>query len=411
GLGQDPQQVGLAERLQLHADRKAALQLRYQIARLAHVERARRDEQYVIRAHRAVLGEDGGALHHRQQVSLHAFARDVRTVAALAPRDLVDFVDEDDPRGLGALHGQQRDLLVVDEPRLFLLQQQRARVLERQRAALALAAEQARQQVLQLHVHLLNALRGHDLEGRGALLAHLYVDAALLKRAAAQLRAQLLPRLLKTLAGLARGVLRLGRILQRVSAGGGQQHVEQPLLHVLFGARADLDELFLAHALDRRRHQVAHHRLDVAPDVADLGELRGFDLDEGTSRQPGQPSRDLGLADSRRPDHQDVLGRDLGGLLGREALAADAVAQRDRDRALGRRLPHHVAVQLAHDLPRTQGFGGWRRGDGRLVERRRKVDRHRLEGLHDDLDVGVDADLGGHLERLASHGFRVERGV
>src|SRR5262249_13752791 len=108
--------------------------------------------------------------------------------------------------------------------------------------------------------------------------------------------------------------------------------------------------------------QVANHRLDVASDVADLGELRGLDLDERRLRQARQPTRDLGLADAGRPDHQDVLRRNLFGQLGRQLLAPHPVAQRDRHGALGRRLADDVLVQLGDDLARSQGAGAGLRG-------------------------------------------------
>ena len=47
---------------------------------------------------------------------------------------------------------------------------------------------------------------------------------------------------------------------------------------------------------------------------------------------------------------------------GGQALPADAVAQRDRHRALGRGLAHHVAVELGHDLARREGVAAGGRG-------------------------------------------------
>ena len=91
----------------------------------------------------------------------------------------------------------------------------------------------------------------------------------------------------------------------------------------------------LAHHVHRQLDQIADHRLDVAPDVADLGELRRLDLDERRLRESRQPPRDLGLADAGRADHQDVLRRDLLGQLGRQLLTSHAVAQRNRHGALG----------------------------------------------------------------------------
>ena len=93
----------LPSALELDADRKAPLQLGNQIGRLRHVERAGGDEQDVIGAHHAVARVDRRAFDDRQDVALHAFAADVGAVAALAPGDLVDLVDEDDAGLLDAL--------------------------------------------------------------------------------------------------------------------------------------------------------------------------------------------------------------------------------------------------------------------------------------------------------------------
>ena len=101
------------------------------------------------------------------------------------------------------------------------------------------------------------------------------------------------------------------------------------------------------HHVDGELGQVADHRLDVAADVADLGELRRLDLDERRLRQPRQAAGDLRLADAGRPDHQDVLRRDLLGQLRRQLLAPRAVAQRDRHGALGLVLADDVLVELA----------------------------------------------------------------
>ena len=104
--------------------------------------------------------------------------------------------------------------------------------------------------------------------------------------------------------------------------------------------------------------EVADHGLHVAAHVADLGELGGLDLQEGAAAEAGQAARDLGLAHAGGADHQDVLGRDLGRHLRRQALAADAVAQGDGHRALGRGLADDVAVELGHDLARREPVEG-----------------------------------------------------
>ena len=69
-------------------------------------------------------------------------------------------------------------------------------------------------------------------------------------------------------------------------------------------------------------------------------------------REPREPARDLGLAHTRRADHEDVLRRDLGAQRVGHLRAAPAVAQRDRHRALRIRLADDVLVQLVDDLLR-----------------------------------------------------------
>ena len=96
--------------------------------------------------------------------------------------------------------------------------------------------------------------------------------------------------------------------------------------------------------------QIADDLIDVAADIADLGELGRFDLDEGRACELGEAARDLGLADAGRADHQDVLGQDLLAQLIVELLAAPAVAQRNGDGALGVALADDVAVELGNDL-------------------------------------------------------------
>jgi hypothetical protein len=64
--------------------------------------------------------------------------------------------------------------------------------------------------------------------------------------------------------------------------------------------------------------------------------------------------RNLGLADAGRADHQDVLGVDFIAQLGRQLLAAPAVAKRHRDGALGLLLADDEAVEFRDDLARGE---------------------------------------------------------
>ena len=135
-------------------------------------------------------------------------------------------------------------------------------------------------------------------------------------------------------------------------ARGRQQHIEDALLGLVLGLMPHFARRLLARLLDRGFDQVADDGIDVAPDVADFGELGRLDLDERRIGEPRQPPRDFGLADAGRPDHQDVFRRDLLAQRLGHLLPAPAVAQRNRDGALGGVLPDDVLVQLVDDFLR-----------------------------------------------------------
>jgi hypothetical protein len=129
-----------------------------------------------------------------------------------------------------------------------------------------------------------------------------------------------------------------------------QQHVEQALLGGIGRAVAHLARLGFARLLQRGLHEIADDRVDIAADVAHLGELRRLDLDERRFGQACETARDLGLAHAGRADHQDVLRGDLLPQRLGHLLAAPAIAQRDRDRTLRRVLTDDVLVEFADDL-------------------------------------------------------------
>jgi hypothetical protein len=223
-------------------------------------------------------------------------------------------------------------------------------------APLGLAAEQAGQEVLDVDVHLLDALVGDDLEGRKRLVHHLDFDQAFLELPFPQELAEPF------------APFRDVRVGER-----RHQQLDQSLLDAGARAVADVSGLLLADHLDGDLRQVADDRLDVAAYVADLGELGRLDLQEWRVREPREPPRDLGLPHSCGPDHQDVLGKDLARHLRIELLAPPAVAQGDRHRALGAALPDDVLVELRSDLPRRARAG---RSGGRRLLRRDGLARH-----------------------------------
>ena len=65
--------------------------------------------------------------------------------------------------------------------------------------------------------------------------------------------------------------------------------------------------------------------------------------------EAGEAPADLGLAATRRPDHQYILGRHFGAQLGGEPLAPPAIAQRHRDGLLGLGLADDMLVQCGDD--------------------------------------------------------------
>ncbi len=132
------------------------------------------------------------------------------------------------------------------------------------------------------------------------------------------------------------------------------QRVENALLGGALGLGLDLLAQALARHADRDLDEVAGDLLDIAADIADLGEFGGLDLEERRLGEPRQTAGDLGLAAAGRADHQDVLRQHLLAQFGRELLAAPAVPERDRDGALRLVLADDEAVELGDDFTRAE---------------------------------------------------------
>ncbi len=121
-----------------------------------------------------------------------------------------------------------------------------------------------------------------------------------------------------------------------------------------FGLGVHLLAQPLAGHVDGDLDEVADDLLDVAADVADLGELGRLDLEERRLGELGQAPGDLGLADAGRADHQDVLRQHLLAHRLGKLLPAPAIAQRDGDGALGVVLADDVAVEFGDDFARGE---------------------------------------------------------
>ncbi len=328
---------------------------------------------------------------------------------AFAAGDLVDLVDEDDARLLDAADRLLGDDVHVDAAWFasswvsISSASRDAHVL-----LLGLLRQQVGEELLQVELHLLHALRRQHLDHRRCRLGDLELDHALVELALAQHAAQLVARARGVAVGR-RGAPSAGcgaRAVAAAAGGRGRAPRRRSRARTLRPCRCSSR----LHHVDRELGEVADHRLDVAADVADLGELRRLDLEERRLRELGEAARDLGLPDAGRADHDDVLRRDLVAQVVRHLLAAPAVAQRDGDGALGVALADDVAVELGDDLARRHR---WRR-DGSAARSARGVaplPRSPLASqlLDHDLIVGVDADRGGDPHRLLGDGARVER--
>jgi len=322
------------------------VQFRHQVAGLGQVEGAGGDEEDMVGLDHAEFCVDRAAFDQRQQVALHALAGDVGAAGVAALGDLVDLVDKDDAVLLDRFQGAGLEVFFVDQARGFFVADQLEGFLDLQLAALLLALAHVGEEVLQLVGHLLHPGRCHDFHA-GRAFGDLDVDFLVIQLAFAQALAE-------QLAGV--GIARLHWLLGEAHRTcRRQQGVENAFLGGVLGAVAHLVHLLFAQHFQGCIGQVADDRLDVAADIADLGELGRFHFQEWRIGQLGQAAGDLGLADTGRADHQDVLRGDFLAQLGRQLHAPPAVAQGDGHGALGVVLADDVAVEFVDDLAGRHG--------------------------------------------------------
>ncbi len=204
---------------------------------------------------------------------------------------------------------------------------------------------------LKLRCHFLHARGRHDFHA-DSRSAHLHLDLTFIEPALAKHLAELLTR-------RARIGIRGSFSLRSFTARRPQKNVQYALLGGVLGLMMNRVHGPLSAQLDRHIGQIANDRFDVPTDVADLGELGRFDLDERRVGESRQAPGDLGLADSRGPDHENVFRSDLVTHLGADLAATPAVSQRYRHCTLRGILPDDVLVQLVNDFP----WGHVRHGD------------------------------------------------
>jgi hypothetical protein len=300
------------------------------------MEGARGDEQDVVGADGTVLGRHLRALDQRQQVALHALAADIGTLAVGAGGDLVDFVEEHDAVLFDRFDGKLHHLVLVDQLVAFLGDQHAVGIGNRRAPRLLPPAHCLAEHLVEIDHTDRRTGHAGQIEGRQTALPvlHLDLDFLVVELAAPQHFAELLARL------------------------GPGAVADQRIDHALFGgklgARGHLPAQPVARLGDRDLDQIAHDLLDVAADIADLGELGRLHLEERRVGKLRKTARDLGLADTGRADHQDVLRQHFLAQGGIEFLPAPAIAQRDRDSALGVVLADDMAVEFGDDLARTE---------------------------------------------------------
>jgi hypothetical protein len=204
------------------------------------VECAARDEEDVVGADDAVLGGDGGALDQRQQVALHALARNIGPLRLLAAGDLVDFVQEHDAVLLRIGQRLGLEVIVIDHARRLLVSEQPHCLRYGNAPGPLLAAANVLEHALDLLREFLHAGRAEDLHlaRRGA---DLDVEFLVVERPFPQHFAEFLP---------CRIVGRL-HVLEIDSGRNRQQQVEHLVLRLVRRAIADLLHFQLAHLLDR----------------------------------------------------------------------------------------------------------------------------------------------------------------
>ena len=178
---------------------KAALQLGQEVRGLGHVERARRDEEDVVRLHRAVLGLHGGAFHDGKQVSLHALARDVGASSTVVlGGDLVHLIEKDDAGLLGALDGLGVQGVRVDEFVRFFLSEVLEGFGHLHAPALRALGHEIPHDFLHVDADLLQIAPAHEMDF-GAFVRHLYLHFPIVELSLEQQGAKLLPRTLVAL--------------------------------------------------------------------------------------------------------------------------------------------------------------------------------------------------------------------
>ena len=108
---------------QLYSNRESALKLRNQIRYFGNMKSACSNKEHIVRLYGAVFSHYRASLDNRQDISLHAFARYIRTAAHCFSGYLIYLIEEDYAVLLRTFYSYIRDLIhVYHALRFFLLE-------------------------------------------------------------------------------------------------------------------------------------------------------------------------------------------------------------------------------------------------------------------------------------------------
>jgi len=148
-------------------------------------------------------------------------------------------------------------------------------------------AEDVGEHVFEIDVHLFNALVGDDFEGWEIAFASFDFDGAIVELAFAKLLTEFFAvRLEDSVRVVLASMITPPAVVELESVRGvtGGRRMSRRLFGVEFGFVGDVFELFFAHHFDGDLDKVADHGFDIAPDVADFGELGGSTFMKGSWR-------------------------------------------------------------------------------------------------------------------------------
>src|SRR5690606_32672595 len=120
------------------------------------------------RVDHAVTGIDRSALDDRQQIALHALARNIRAApaAGCAAGDLIEFIEENDPGIFRPLDGLSRNVFHIDEVFLFIADEQYFGVDDLHLPTDGFCRKHISEHIAEIDAHLFHSLTADKIDHR-----------------------------------------------------------------------------------------------------------------------------------------------------------------------------------------------------------------------------------------------------